>query len=179
MIYKATNILAQGECQNGHYKNVHFGINSVFMGRLMSLKPPQTAINHNISSTFITYFSCHTPKNVFLIKGVKIWNGSFCTLLFCRRGNDKVQTVNLHLSRKMFLLGKQTFVTIKSKTVLQSLAQNWLGSLAHLLLLNSVHCKSRIWPFSTCAAKSMTVIKGILIKPSIKTTFFFQTIYNQ
>lgn len=40
MIYKATNILGQGECQNGHYKNVHFHIISVFMGCLMSLKPP-------------------------------------------------------------------------------------------------------------------------------------------
>lgn len=40
MTYKATNILGEGKCQNGHYKNVHFGINSVFMGRLMSLKPP-------------------------------------------------------------------------------------------------------------------------------------------
>lgn len=115
MIYKAANILGQGECQNGHYKNVHFGIISVFMGRLVSLKPPQTAINHNVSSTFITYFSCHTPKNVLLIKGVKNWKGSFCPLLFCTRGNDKVQTVNLLLSRKMFLQGKQTFVTLKAK----------------------------------------------------------------
>lgn len=62
---------------------------------------------------------------------------------------------------------------------MQSLTQICLGLLAHLVLLNSVHCKSRIWPFNACAAKSMTVIKGILIKLSIKITFFFQTIYNQ
>lgn len=147
------------------------------MGRLMSLKPPQTAINHNISSTFITYFSCHTPKNVLLIKGVKNWKGSFSPLLFCRRGNDKVQTVNLLLSRKMFLLGKQTFVTLKAKQFCKVWPKSGLGCL--LIQFFLINCKSRIWPFSIRAAKSMTVIKGILIKPSIKTTFFFQTIYNQ
>lgn len=148
MTYKATNILGQGECQNGHYKNAHFGINSVFMGRLVSLKPPQTTINHNLSNTFITYFSCPVLKNVLLIKGVKNWKGSFFLLLFCGKGNDKVQRVKLLLSRKISYW-ETDFSHIKSKTVLQSLAQSWLGLLAHLVLLNSTHCKSRTWLFST------------------------------
>lgn len=60
MANKATNLICGNGCQNGHYKNARFSINSMFMGRLLSLKPPQTMINHNLSRTFITFFLSHS-----------------------------------------------------------------------------------------------------------------------
>lgn len=66
MANKATNLMCWNGCQNGHYKNVRFGINSVFMGCLMSLKPPQIAIHHNLSSTFITFlFLLHSKEPLY------------------------------------------------------------------------------------------------------------------